>query len=140
MCSSSEEMDASTEHLISDEYTEVYRRVPFRLQLAYGVGHVLNDICASMWFTYLLVFFHLVLLFDNWEAGFLLLVGQVNFIITKVFYKNIYFFLLQVADALATPFVGFHSDKSDNFWLCRYGRRKTWHLLGTETYDILIES
>nr|CAD7399561.1 unnamed protein product [Timema poppensis] len=37
----------------------------------------------------------------------------------------------QVADALATPFVGIHSDKDDDFWLCRYGRRKTWHLLGT---------
>ncbi|KAF2904394.1 hypothetical protein ILUMI_01784 [Ignelater luminosus] len=105
-------MDSSTEHLISDEYTEVYRRLPLRLQLAYGIGHVLNDICASMWFTYLLVFFHLVLEFDNWQAGFMLLIGQ-------------------VADALATPFVGFHSDQSDNFWFCRYGRRKTWHLLGT---------
>lgn len=36
-----------------------------------------------------------------------------------------------MADALATPFVGFHSDASDNFWLCRYGRRKTWHLFGS---------
>ncbi|RZC40568.1 major facilitator superfamily domain-containing protein 12-like, partial [Asbolus verrucosus] len=94
-------MEVSTQHLITDEYTEVYRRLPFKLQLAYGVGHVLNDICASMWFTYF-----------NWEAGFMLLVGQ-------------------IADALSTPFVGFHSDQSDNFWLCRYGRRKTWHLLGT---------
>lgn len=32
---------------------------------------------------------------------------------------------------MATPFVGFHSDQSDNLWLCKYGRRKTWHLLGT---------
>lgn len=104
-------MDAST-HLISDEYTEVYSRLPFKLHLAYGVGHVLNDVCASMWFTYLLVFFHLVLEFSNWQTGFLLLVGQ-------------------VADALATPFVGYHSDQSDEFWFCRYGRRKMWHLLGT---------
>jgi hypothetical protein len=28
------------------------------LQIAgYGTGHVFNDICASMWFTYLLLFF-----------------------------------------------------------------------------------
>lgn len=105
-------MEASFGRSNSDEYTELYRRLPFKLQLAYGVGHVLNDVCASMWFTYLLVFFHLVLEFTNWETGFMLLVGQ-------------------VADALATPFVGFHSDQSDNFWLCRYGRRKIWHLLGT---------
>ncbi|KAJ8951322.1 hypothetical protein NQ318_008226 [Aromia moschata] len=106
------EMEANGQHQISDEYTEVYSRLPLWLHLAYGVGHVLNDVCASMWFTYLLVFFHLVLGFSNWETGFLLLVGQ-------------------VADALATPFVGYHSDQSDNFAICRYGRRKVWHLLGT---------
>jgi Na+/melibiose symporter-like transporter len=104
-------MEVSSQHL-ANEYTEVYRRLPLKLQFAYGVGHVLNDVCASMWFTYLLVYFHLVLEFSNWEAGFLLLVGQ-------------------IADGLSTPFVGFHSDQSDNFWLCRYGRRKTWHLIGT---------
>ncbi|XP_018334072.1 major facilitator superfamily domain-containing protein 12 isoform X2 [Agrilus planipennis] len=105
-------MDSTSHHLISDEYTEVYSRLSLRLQLTYGIGHVLNDICASMWFTYLLVFFHLVLQFDNWEAGLILLIGQ-------------------IADAVATPFVGFHSDNSDNFWFCRYGKRKTWHLVGT---------
>ena len=26
----------------------------------YGLGHVCNDICASMWFTYLLLFFQKV--------------------------------------------------------------------------------
>ena len=28
--------------------------------LGYGVGHIFNDICASMWFTYLLLFFQKV--------------------------------------------------------------------------------
>lgn len=70
-------MEYSSDHHINHEYTEVYRRIPFKLQVAYGVGHVLNDICASMWFTYLLVYFHLVLQFSNWESGFILLVGQV---------------------------------------------------------------
>lgn len=37
----------------------------------------------------------------------------------------------QVADAIASPFVGYESDKSANMWLCRtYGRRKMWHLVG----------
>ena len=27
---------------------------------SYGVGHVFNDLCASMWFSYLLVFFEKV--------------------------------------------------------------------------------
>lgn len=81
-------------------------------RFAFSVGHVLNDVCASMWFTYMLVYLHFVLELDNVLAGALLLVGQ-------------------VADALATPFVGFESDRIDDFWLCRYGRRKTWHLFGT---------
>lgn len=95
----------------TDDYTEIIRKLPLHLRLAYGTGHVLNDICASMWFTYLLVFFHLVLGFDPTLAGVVLLIGQ-------------------IADAMVTPFVGFQSDRNDDFWLCRYGRRKTWHLLG----------
>ncbi|KAG8227818.1 hypothetical protein J437_LFUL010976 [Ladona fulva] len=86
------------------------RRLPLVLRASYGVGHVLNDVCASMWFTYLLVFFHLVLKFNSAFSGLVLLIGQ-------------------VADAIATPFVGIESDRTDDFWLCRYGRRKTWHLL-----------
>ncbi|XP_076336059.1 major facilitator superfamily domain-containing protein 12-like isoform X1 [Tachypleus tridentatus] len=81
-------------------------------RLAYSVGHILNDLCASMWFSYLLVYLHYVLQFNNNTAGILMLTGQ-------------------IADGVATPFVGIESDKIDNFWLCRYGRRKTWHLLGT---------
>lgn len=26
---------------------------------------------------------------------------------------------------------GYQSDKDDGFWLCKYGKRKTWHLIGT---------
>lgn len=38
-------------------------------RLSYAVGHFLNDLCASMWFTYLLVFYHSVLGFRNTNAG-----------------------------------------------------------------------
>ncbi|CAK1601847.1 unnamed protein product [Parnassius mnemosyne] len=82
------------------------------LQLGYGIGHVLNDVCASLWFTYFLVFFHLVLEFSSTQAGNLMLIGQ-------------------VVDAIATPFVGYHSDHTDNFISARYGKRKLWHLFGT---------
>lgn len=36
-------------------------------KLCYGVGHVFNDLCASMWFSYLLIFFEKVgrILFDK---------------------------------------------------------------------------
>ncbi|XP_077989047.1 major facilitator superfamily domain-containing protein 12-like [Glandiceps talaboti] len=76
---------------------------------AYGVGHVQNDLCASMWFSYLLIYFHSVLNFSNSMAGYLMLVGQ-------------------VADAICTPFVGYESDRT-SIDHC-YGRRKIWHLVG----------
>ena len=31
-------------------------KLPLRLVLGYGLGHVFNDVCASLWFTYLLIF------------------------------------------------------------------------------------
>ncbi|XP_063612231.1 major facilitator superfamily domain-containing protein 12-like [Penaeus indicus] len=84
-----------------------------RTRFGYGVGHVLNDLCSAMWFTYLLIYFHHVLLFNNSLAGVVLLIGQ-------------------VADALSTPFVGKEADRTDDLPFCtRYGRRKSWHLTGT---------
>ncbi|KHJ47745.1 transporter, major facilitator family protein [Trichuris suis] len=85
----------------------VWRRV------AFGFGHVYNDLCASMWFSYLLVFFKKVLLFSGPAAGHIFLIGQIS-------------------DAIATPIVGFESDRTDNYQVCiRYGRRKSLHLIGT---------
>lgn len=84
----------------------------FKLQLGYAIGHVLNDVCASLWFTYFLVFFHLVLEFSASQSGNLMLIGQ-------------------IVDALSTPFIGYHSDHTDNALSIRYGRRKLWHLFGT---------
>lgn len=83
-------------------------KLTWRTRICYGVGHILNDLCASMWFTYLLVYLHKIVEFSNVAAGTLLLIGQ-------------------IADALATPFVGVESDKTGD---CRYGRRKIWHLVG----------
>ena len=80
-------------------------------RFCYSLGHVQNDICASMWFTYLLVFFQMVLGWPPYVAGIIMLIGQ-------------------VADALSTPFVGLQADRKDEFWMCRFGRRKTWHLVG----------
>lgn len=79
-------------------------------RLSYSVGHFLNDLCASMWFTYLLVYYHSVLGFNNTVAGVLLLVGQ-------------------IADGICTPLIGYESDRTPG---CRnYGKRKSWHLVGT---------
>ena len=83
-------------------------RLPLPRRFAYGVGHVFNDMCASLWFTYLLVFYHFVVKLPNTYAGTLLLIGQ-------------------IFDAAATPVVGYLCDITR----CRYGRRKIWHLVGT---------
>jgi Na+/melibiose symporter-like transporter len=84
--------------------------VPRKIKFAYSVGHVLNDLTSSMWFSYILVFYHRIVGFSNASAGYLLLIGQ-------------------VADAIATTFVGFESDRTRT-GLFLYGRRKTWHLVG----------
>ncbi|RWS26271.1 major facilitator superfamily domain-containing protein 12-like protein [Leptotrombidium deliense] len=92
--------------------TTTHRVLTGHEKFGYSVGHVQNDLCSAAWFTYLLVFMVSVLQMDNRSAGILLLIGQ-------------------VADALATPFVGIESDRNLDWALCRYGKRKTWHLLGT---------
>ena len=92
----------------------IYRHEDSRFRLsifrkfAYGTGHIFNDMCASMWFTYLVLFYHKVVLLDNLFAGLLVLIGQ-------------------LADAAATPIIGFLCDMTH----VPYGRRKLWHLIGT---------
>ncbi|CAG0887657.1 unnamed protein product [Darwinula stevensoni] len=66
-------------------------KLSLQLMIAFGFGHVLNDLCAAMWFTYLLPFLHFVPGSEEKEAGLLTLVGQ-------------------VADALATPVPGLPVD------------------------------
>jgi hypothetical protein len=75
------------------------KTLPWSTRLAYGTGHILNDLCASMWFTYLLLFFEKVLLFDTMYSGVVLTIGQ-------------------IADGISTLVVGYFSDKDINSWLC----------------------
>ena len=88
-------------------------KVPKLKKLGYATGHVLNDMCAAMWFTYTLLFFEKVLNIDKDSAGTIMLIGQ-------------------VVDGIATIFVGLCVDKQNDFWLCNIiGKRKAWHLIGT---------
>ncbi|VDK51156.1 unnamed protein product [Anisakis simplex] len=81
--------------------------------IGYGIGHFYNDLCASMWFTYLMLFFEKVLNFKSSLAGALMLIGQVT-------------------DAVSTPLVGMASDGSlMPSFLLRFGRRISWHAIGT---------
>lgn len=79
-------------------------------RLAYSVGHFYNDLCASMWFSYLLIYLHYILKFQNKLAGYLLLLGQ-------------------IVDAVSTPLIGYESDRVAGFF--KYGKRKSWHMIGT---------
>ncbi len=53
-----------------------------------------------------------VVMFDNANSGYMMLLGQ-------------------VADAISTIFVGFFSDKTRN-GIFGYGRRKSWHMIGNK--------
>lgn len=86
------------------------RPLSLAARLSYAVGHFLNDLCASMWFTYLLLYLHSVRAYSSRGAGLLLLLGQ-------------------VADGLCTPLVGYEADRAAGR-CARCGPRKAWHLVG----------
>lgn len=73
-------------------------------KLGYGLGHVYNDLCAGVWFSYTLLFMQGALGMPATQAGALVMLGQVG-------------------DAVATPIVGFLTDK--------YGTKRQWHAAGT---------
>ncbi|KAK0139704.1 Major facilitator superfamily domain-containing protein 12 [Merluccius polli] len=86
------------------------RSLPVSGRLCYAVGHLLNDLCASLWFSYLLLYYHSVLGMRSTYAGVLLLIGQ-------------------VADGVCTLLIGCEADRTTGFR--KYGKRKTWHLIGS---------
>lgn len=72
-------------------------------KIGFGLGHVYNDLCAGVWFSYTLLFLQGALLVPGAEAGALMMLGQVG-------------------DAIATPIVGFLAD--------RIGTKRKWHAFG----------
>lgn len=78
--------------------------------LSYAAGHFLNDQCASMWFTYLLLYFEKILLLPTATSSTLYLMGQ-------------------IVDAASTPVLGYLIDRIQiSHW---YSKRKTWHVIGS---------
>uniref|UniRef100_A0A8D8QH04 Major facilitator superfamily domain-containing protein 12 n=1 Tax=Cacopsylla melanoneura TaxID=428564 RepID=A0A8D8QH04_9HEMI len=80
-----------------------YSQLRSRDKLAYGLGHVFNDICAALWFSYSLIFLQNVVGLGSFLAGILLFLGQ-------------------AVDAVSTPISGKIIDES--------GNRKKWYLTG----------
>lgn len=100
--------------VMSDQLLSNERSLPLFRRLCYAAGHFLNDLCASLWFTYLLVYYHSVLGFKSTYAGVLLFIGQ-------------------IADGVSTPLVGIESDRTAGCG--SYGKRKTWHLVGKYDFN-----
>ncbi len=71
----------------------------------YGVGHFINDLVAACWFNYL--FFYLQRIVKTDAASAAMLAGQ-------------------IADGVATPVVGYFSDK----FTTRWGKRTPWYIGG----------
>lgn len=69
----------------------------------FAVGHIYNDMCACLWFSYCLLFLQEILQLGRIEAGGLILFGQ-------------------VVDACATPIVGYLLDK--------FATKQKWHIFG----------
>lgn len=75
----------------------------FIQKIGFGLGHVFNDLCAGVWFSYTLLFMQGALQMPSFTAGTLVMLGQVG-------------------DALATPIVGILMDK--------YYTKRKWHIAG----------
>lgn len=72
-------------------------------KIGFGLGHVFNDLCAAVWFSYLLLFLKGAMSIPGTGAGAMMMLGQVG-------------------DAVATPIVGILVDK--------YGTKQKWHISG----------
>ncbi|XP_031567378.1 major facilitator superfamily domain-containing protein 12-like isoform X1 [Actinia tenebrosa] len=93
--------------ITSKSHTEK-KSLPVKQKFSHGVGHILNDLAASVWFSYLIIYLTKVAGLSNRHTGLVVLLGQ-------------------IADAVFTPFIGILCDRT----VCRYGRRKIWHLIGS---------
>lgn len=117
----------------------VYEPLPFVRRAAYSVGHVMNDLCAATWFSYLLPYLTKAVNLKNSQAGIVMFSGQVSdtFTTWMAFLRfghrhpfSCLVFLLQIADAMATPAVGLLSDRSQGCPQYGCGRRLLWNFMG----------
>lgn len=93
-------ISTSTIQSISDQMVST---IPLWSKIGFGLGHVFNDLCAAVWFSYLLLFLKGAMRIPGTEAGGMMMLGQLG-------------------DAVATPIVGMLVDK--------YGTKQQWHICG----------
>jgi Na+/melibiose symporter-like transporter len=95
----SQEKQAPSDH----ENDESRSTLSVFAKVGYGLGHVFNDLCATVWFSYTLLFLKDVLNMPT-EAGSYMMLGQIS-------------------DAIFSAIVGYMTD--------RYGTKRNWHITGT---------
>ena len=93
-------------------------RTPLKQRISFGTGHIFNDLCSAVWFTYFIVYFNKVVGLSSKQTGLLFLIAQ-------------------SADAILTPFTGIGCDRFVIKPFSRYGKRKSWHLFGTIAQAII---
>lgn len=99
MTTKSQEKPAISDH----EHDESSSTLSIFARLGYGFGHVFNDLCATVWFSYTLLFIKDVLNMPNYAGSYLML-GQIT-------------------DAISSAIVGYMTD--------RYSTKRNWHIIGT---------
>lgn len=72
-------------------------------KIGFSLGHIYNDLCAGVWFSYTLLFMQGVMQMPGPEAGAMVMLGQVG-------------------DAIFTPIIGVLTDK--------YSTKRKWHIFG----------
>jgi Na+/melibiose symporter-like transporter len=85
------------------ENDESRSTLSFFTKVGYGFGHVFNDFCATVWFSYTLLFLKDVLNMPN-EAGSYMMLGQVT-------------------DAFFSAIIGYMTD--------RYSTKRNFHIVGS---------
>jgi len=83
---------------------------------AYSVGHFLNDLCASAWFTYVLYYVKRVQSLDDFLAGY-----------GNLLHDRLVMLSGLLADGMTTPIVGIFSDHTHT----KCGKRTPWYIVGT---------
>lgn len=90
--------------------------------IGYGVGHFINDLAAAGWFNYLTIYLKSINPIDPENAGFY--AGYKTIIsLCLIYFIRIVLLSGQIADGIATPLIGYLSDKTNT----RIGKRMPWY-------------
>ncbi|VDN19938.1 unnamed protein product [Gongylonema pulchrum] len=122
---------AGNAEISSDVNTDLVNDLNGCQIFGYGIGHFYNDLCASMWFTYLLLFLEKVVNIRSAVAGLIMLIGQ-KVVNIRSAVAGLIMLIGQSTDALSTALIGVVSDwTSAPLCLQKCGQRKSWHVVGT---------